>query len=99
MEVNGYKMQTTFWMDFTIADKFGENSIYDTYRRAVEGWKNNAKYMTELTLVLNWKIWQHHEKGNDDIAVVYDKLWRDCDNWCCENLKDEDLEYHYRVTD
>lgn len=37
MEVNGYKMQTTFWMDFTIADKFGENSIYDTYRRAVEG--------------------------------------------------------------
>lgn len=33
-EMNGYEPITTFWQDFSIADKFGNNAIADTYRRA-----------------------------------------------------------------
>ena len=31
MIVNGYEMQTTFWQDFSIADRFGIDAIKDTH--------------------------------------------------------------------
>ena len=58
---NGYELQTTFWNDFSIADRFGLSAIQDTFSRAFEEWKENYKYLTELVLVLNHKIWQHYE--------------------------------------
>ncbi len=53
---------TTFWQDFTIADKFGKDAVLDTYRRAFEEWKGDYRYLTELVMVLNHKIWEHYEK-------------------------------------
>lgn len=61
MRENGYELQTTFWEDFSIADRFGLSAIKDTFKRAFEGWKDNYKYLTELILVLNHKIWQYYE--------------------------------------
>ena len=87
-----------FWMDFSIADKFGINAIKDTYKRAFNEWKDNHVYLTELVMVLNHKIWQWYEK-NDAIARLYDALWKEADLWALENLKGEDLEYYYNVTD
>lgn len=63
MQENGYELQTTFWNDFSIADQFGLSAVQDTFNRAFEEWKENYKYLTELVLVLNHKIWQYHEKG------------------------------------
>ena len=60
MEEAGYKVQTTFWEDFTIADFFGVKAIQDTFDRAFGEWKKDYKYLTELILVLNHKIWQHY---------------------------------------
>ena len=37
MAENGYTPKTTFWMDFSIADKFGAKAVRDTYNRAVAG--------------------------------------------------------------
>lgn len=96
--MTGYKPKTTFYMDFSIADHFGESAIRDTYKRAFKSWKNNVEYLTELVMALNWKIWEHVD-SNPGIARVYDQLWEEADNWCCENLKGEDLAYYYRTTD
>ena len=96
---NGYKMVSTFPTDFTIADKFGENAIRDTFNRAFNEWKSNYVYLTELVISLNWKIWEHYEKGNQEIAKVYNELWEQADNYACENLKGEELKFFYRVTD
>ena len=52
----GYTQITTFFEDFSIADHFGIAAIRDTYKRAFNEWKNDYKYLTELVLVLNWKI-------------------------------------------
>lgn len=41
MAENGYELQTTFWKDFSIADKFGLSSIQDTFNRAFEEWKED----------------------------------------------------------
>ena len=97
MNVNGYETMTTFWMDFSIADKFGVSAIKDTYNRAFKEWKNNYKYLTELVMVLNWKIWQHY-KTNQAYAEVYDLLWRQADDYARENLKGDELKYFYKTT-
>ena len=94
----GYKQITTFYSDFSIADNFGINAIKDTYKRAFNEWKNNYKYLTELVMVLNWKIWEHYE-SNDEYAKVYNDLWEKADGYACDNLKGDELAYFYRTTD
>ena len=70
-----YEFKTTFWQDFTIADMFGLKGIKDTFKRAFDEWKDNVEYFTELSLVMNWKCWEHSEKGREDIARVYNDFW------------------------
>lgn len=50
----GYTPITTFWEDFSIAEKGGLSAIKDTYNSALQ-WKENIKYMAELLLVINHK--------------------------------------------
>ena len=95
---NGYVMTTTFWDDFTIADRFGVNAIKDTFKRAFNEWKGNCVYLTELVIVLNHKIWQHYQK-NDAYAELYNVLWEKADNYACTHLKGEELAHFYRITD
>ena len=98
MNMYGYETITTFWEDFSIAEHFGEAAIRDTFKRAFEEWKDNYKYLTELVMVLNWKIWQNHETHRE-IAEIYDELWGEADLYACENLHGEAAEYFYEVTD
>ena len=97
-EMTGYKPQTTFWQDFSIADKFGPEAVQDTFNRAFEEWKTNYIYLTELVMVLNHKIWQHYEK-NEPLAKLYNSLWEMADGYALDTLKDEELTYFYNVTD
>ena len=94
----GYETQTTFWDDFSIADRFGISAIKDTFNRAFNEWKNNYKYLTELVLVLNHKIWQHYEK-NEAIAKVYNDLWKKAEDYAYANLKGEELSYYISTLD
>ncbi len=98
MNINGYETITSFWSDFTIADRFGVGAIKDTYKRAFNEWKDNYKYLTELVMVLNWKIWQFHEKNNQ-YAEVYNKLWEEADAYACNNLKGDEAVYFFWTTD
>lgn len=94
----GYEMKTTFYQDFSIADKFGASAVRDTFNRAFNEWKGNYIYLTELVMVLNWKIFAHYEK-NDNLATLYNELWEEADAYALDNLKDEELKYFIRVTD
>lgn len=96
-EIIGYDPMTTFWQDFSIADKFGNEAIADTYRRAKAEWKDNYKYWTELCLVLNHKIWQWNERDNQK-AMLYDRLWREADGMTAE-WPNEQQEYYFQITD
>lgn len=99
MNINGYETFTTFFEDFSIADKFGISAIKDTYERAFNEWKGDYKYLTELVMVLNWKIWEHYENHNSQLASLYDELWREADEYACENLDGEELNYFLRTVD
>ena len=95
----GYKQITTFFDDFTIADRYGEEAIKDTYKSGLEYAKTDYKVLTEFVMVLNWKLWEHYEKGNEKYARVYDKLWRSADTYAIKTLKGEKLQYFYETTD
>lgn len=99
MTMNGYEFKTTFWMDFTIADQFGLDAVKDTYERAFNEWKDNYIYLVELCLVLNWKLWQHHEAKREAFTCLYNELWGKADEYAILNLKGEELDYYYHVTD
>ena len=94
----GYEAKTTFWEDFTIADRFGIDAVKDTFKRAMDEWKDNYVYLTELVLVLNHKIWQYYTEY-PALADVYNELWQEADDYALENLKDEELDYFYATTD
>lgn len=95
---NGYKSQTTFYMDFTIADAFGVDAIKDTFNRAFKEWKDNVVYLTELVIVLNMKCWDWHEK-NENYSELYGDLYYQARDYALDNLKGEDFDYYYKWTD
>ena len=97
--MTGYKPRTSFYEDFSIADHFGGPAIRDTYRRALNAWQNNIEYMTELVMVLNWKIFEHDHSRNYMLAELYDELWCKADEWVLDHFDGDDLQYFYRTTD
>lgn len=99
MEVMGYTCKTTFWQDFTIADKYGKSAIIDTFKRAKTEWGKDKIYGTELSLVLNWKCHYHYETGEDELSQLYAKLWQEYDSWILDNWTKSNLDYYLKTTD
>lgn len=99
--MEGYKFISTFWQDFTIADAFGVDAVKDTYNRTFEEWKGNYKMLTELVLVLNWRIWYWYEREGQEseLGILYNDLWDKTARYAEENLKGEEYEYYFNVTD
>lgn len=90
---------TTFWHDFSIADMFGVAAVKDTYKRAFREWRDDYLYLTDLVAVLNHKLWQHYNAGNEPLARLYNDMWQEAQSYGYANLKGEELEYFWRVLD
>jgi hypothetical protein len=94
----GYRPFTTFFEDFSIADAFGIAAIEETFTRCFESWQYDYKYMTELVLVLRWKV-EEHFGDKKTYAVKYQELGDKADEWVREHLEGDELEYYYRTID
>ena len=94
----GYRPFTTFFEDFSIADAFGLDAIEETYTRCVDCWQHEYKYMTELVMVLRWKVEEHFGE-NKDYANKYQELGDKADEWMREHLEGDELAYYYRTID
>ena len=95
----GYTQRTTFWDDFTIAERFGVKAIKDTYKNAFQSWKHDIVFIVELVLVLNWKMLYMEEKHMTEKSVMYYKCWVELSNWCERHLEAGAYEYFISVTD
>jgi len=93
-----YKFETTFWEEFSISDQYGSDGVIEHYNQVFEQWKDNHKYLTELVLVLNWKIFQWYQV-DDDLGQTYDQLWKETDAYALETLKGDDLHYYLHTLD
>lgn len=96
---NGYKLTTTFFEDFTIADAFGIDAVKDTFKRAFKEWKNNCEYVTELSIVMNLKCWYWYEKDNMELSKLYSDYYYKVDGWCMNHLKGDELQRYLSITD
>lgn len=94
-----YQFNFTWWSDFTIADAFGAKAIKDTYKRAFKEWKSDVTAMKELTLVLNWKCWEHYEKKHEDTSILYRDLYEECYSKCLDHFKGEELTAYWSFLD
>ena len=97
--ITGYEPITTFYEDFSIADRFGTKAIRDTFKRGLKtatflGYKE----LTEFVMALNWKICEHYDRNNV-YAELYDELWQKASDHAVETLTGEELEYYYRTID
>ena len=43
MKENGNEVKTTFWEDFSLAERFGLSAIQDTFNRAFKEWKRRLR--------------------------------------------------------
>lgn len=98
-EYEALRVDTTFWNDFSIADKFGIKAVKDTFKRAFEEWKSDYKYLTELVMVLNHKCWDHYSKGNTKLSNLYSDLYYKANDWAYSHLEGEALDFYFHVTD
>lgn len=92
-------LESTFRDDFTIADKFWEKWIVDTFKRAFQHRHKDRVYITELALVMNWKCWYRADRGNLKLSKLYEKLRFEIDTRCMDNLKWDDRKYYLKRTD
>ena len=97
-EYQEQRCSSTFWDDFTIADMFGVEAVQDTFNRAFNEWKGDYKMLTELVSVLNHKIFQWYGR-DEEVAKVYDGLWRTVDSYGISNLEGDELEFFTMVLD
>lgn len=99
-----YRSITTLWDDYSIADEYGVDAIEKTFNRTFHDWKDNYKYLTEMVMVLNHKVWQWHEqtKTNQHFQAyvdLYQTLWEKAEKYAEDHLQGEELSYFYRITD
>ncbi len=92
------RLETTFWEEFSIADRYGSDGIREHYDLVFDQWKDNLRYLTELVLVLNWKIYQWYQV-DDTLGLTYDELWKKTDGYALETLKGDDLHYYLSTLD
>lgn len=95
----GYDCITTFWEDFSIADRFGMDAVKDTFNRAFKEWRSNYKYLTELVIVLNHRCWMHFEKGNRKYSDLYSALYYEAKDYALDNLTGDEFKYFFDITD
>ena len=98
MRLLDYECQTTFWQDFTIADKFELDAVRDTYNRARAEWGDDRIYGTELSMVLNHKCWYYYDQ-NKTLSKLYSDLWTGYHDYVLDSWKGKDLQYYLQITD
>ncbi len=99
MQLLDYECKTTFWNDFSIAERFGAEAIKDTYRRARSEWERDRVYGTELSMILNHKCWYWYGRTDPRFSGLYTELWEEYHEWVLDNWKGEDLKYYLEITD
>ena len=93
-----YKFESTFWEEFSIAENHGGDAVREHYDLVFPQWKDNIKFLTELVLVLNIKLFIWF-KVDDDLGLTYEELWKETDCYALETLKGDDLHYYLHTLD
>lgn len=95
----GYKRKTTFYADLSIAECFGLDKINETFESVCKEWVKNVECFTEFVMVLNWKSWAWHDRGDDALVELYSNLFVKAEQLAYDTFEGDDLSYFIRTTD
>ena len=94
-----YNIVSTFASDFAIADAFGADAVEDTYERSMASFSEDVFMLTEMSLVLNWAIWRYWELHEQELSIMYDKLWKKLDSYIMDHFTGDELQFYLKTTD
>ena len=94
-----YNIVSTFASDFAIADAFGADAVEDTYERSMASFNEDVFMLTEMSLVLNWAIWRYWELHEQELSIMYDKLWKKLDSYMMSHFTGDELQFYIKTTD
>lgn len=97
---NGYKLVSTFWMDFSIADSFDKknDAVNDTFRRAFIEWKDDETYGPELAIVMSLKSCYWYGK-DDELSKKYAELYSKIDGYIMDNYSPDAIQHYLDISD
>ena len=101
-QLNEWRIDTTFWDEFTAAEVIGREKVESLFDELFEKWKSDAKHLVELCLVTNHKSWQHHGTGNNGYSKYYAECYYKCYDRAFDDdsrLSKEDRTMFYNVID
>ena len=93
-----FHFETTFWEEFSLADNYGSEGVIEHYNLVFNQWKDYLRFLTELVLVLNWKIYQWYQV-DDTLGKTYDELWKRTDQYVLDTSKGDKLHYYLSTLD
>ena len=94
----GKERKTIFYADLSIAEWFGVEEVYKTYKRVMDTWGDDLEFMCEWVIALNQKIWQLYDTDKE-MAQVYNQLWQNADEYCMNHFKGDDLTAYLKYVD
>lgn len=99
--VGSYRRKTMFYSDLSIAEWYGVESVKETFNRILHEWISNIEYITEFVMCLNWKCWEHHNKGKTELSLLYHDLYYDAQDKVLDYYKNDNksLQYYYEILD
>lgn len=95
----GFKFETNVREVFTEAETDDNVDIEELYRQLFREWHNDVKMVAELSMCLNRKLWEHHEKGNENLAELYNALRMRVHDYALDVFTWEEGRYYFNVTD
>lgn len=98
-EKTGFRFTTNVWELFTEAEKKEDVDIEELYRKLFREWRNDVKLVAELSMCMNWKLWEHYEKKDENLAELYNRLWMKVHDYALDTFTWEDGAYYFRITD
>lgn len=99
-EFIGYTPITTFWEDFSVAEKGGIVAINKTFNVAFNEWKTNIKYIAELELVMGHKaeFFASYLRNNKLKEIYYD-YYKHLNNSQIEEIYSSYIDKFYEIHD
>lgn len=95
----GFKFETNIREVFTEAETDDNVDIEELYRQLFRKWHNDVKLVAELSMCMNWKLWEHYEKGNERLSELYNTLRLRVHDYASDVFTWEEGEYYFSITD
>ena len=94
------RVETLYWANFTLADTIGVDEINKMFNTLFDECKGKGmyKYLTELAMVLNHKIFEWYYQ-NKTYSVLYENLYLQLRDYAHHNLKRKELDFYISITD